>query len=51
MTTDLNILGEKAREAAAQLVRLGTEDKNRGLFAAAEVYFLTLKQKVILLMI
>ena len=34
--TDLNILGEKAREAAAQLVRLGTEDKNRGLFAAAD---------------
>ena len=36
MKTDLNILGEKAREAAAQLVRLGTEDKNRGLLAAAD---------------
>ena len=36
MTTDLNILGRKAREAAAQLVRLGTEDKNRGLIAAAD---------------
>ena len=36
MTTDLNILGKKAKEAAAQLVRLDTEDKNRGLIAAAE---------------
>ena len=36
MTTDLNILGKKAREAAAQLVRLDTEDKNRGLIAAAD---------------
>ena len=36
MMTDLNILGAKAREAAAQLVRLGTEDKNRGLIAAAD---------------
>ena len=34
--TDLTALGRKAKDAAALLVRLSTEDKNRGLTAASE---------------
>ena len=34
--TDLTALGRKAKDAAALLVRLSTEDKNRGLAAASE---------------
>ena len=34
--TDLTALGRKAKDAAALLVRLSTEDKNRGLTSASE---------------